>query len=58
MIQKSDRDVMATGAKAFMMQIDLTSLLLTTRDPQKKLLLEKGFKRAEREWFDRNRTRR
>jgi len=56
--EKRDRQLLETGRKAFMMQIELTNLLVTTKDEHEKMLLEKGFKKADREWFAKRQTRR
>lgn len=57
--EKRDRELLETGRKAFMMQIELTNLLITTKDEHEKMLLEKGYKKADREWFaKRQQTRR
>lgn len=49
--EKRDRELLETGRKAFMMQIELTNLLITTKDEHEKMMLEKGYKKADREWF-------
>jgi hypothetical protein len=46
-----DKELLETGRKAFMMQIELTNLLVTTKDAHEKMMLEKGYKKADREWF-------
>ena len=57
--EKRDRELLETGRKAFMMQIELTNLLVMTKDVHEKLMLEKGYKKADREWFaKRQQTRR
>lgn len=48
---------MENGRKAFMLQIELTNLLITARDARERVLLEKGFKKAEREWFAKRQVR-
>ena len=49
--EQRDRGFLERGRKAFMMQIDLTNLLITAKSEHEKLLLEKGYKKADREWF-------
>lgn len=55
--EKRDRQLLETGRKAFHMQIELTNLLVTTKDEHEKMLLEKGYKKADREWFARRQRR-
>lgn len=52
-----DRELLETGRKAFHMQIELTNLLVTTKDEHEKMLLEKGYKKADREWFAKRQPR-
>ena len=57
--EKRDRGYLERGRKAFMMQIELTNLLMTAKSDHEKMLLEKGYKKADREWFaKRQQTRR
>ena len=49
--EKRDRQLLETGRRAFMMQIELTNLLITAKNDHEKVLLEKGYKKADREWF-------
>lgn len=54
---KTAHSIRATGAKAFMLGVDLTNVLLTTKDSRAKVLLEGGYKRAQQIWAS-NRPRR
>ena len=45
--EKIDRQWLETGRKAFMMQMELSSDLMTTKDEYRKMLLEMGYKKAE-----------
>ncbi len=52
-----DRGFLERGRKAFHMQIELTNLLVTAKSDHEKMLLEKGFKKADREWFAKKQRR-
>ena len=49
--ERRDRGYLERGRKAFMMQIELTNLLITAKSEHEKMVLEKGYKKADREWF-------
>jgi hypothetical protein len=55
---KRDDALRETGRKAFTMQIELTNLLVTTKDAHEKLMLEQGYKHADRMWFAKGKPRR
>jgi hypothetical protein len=55
--ERRDRGYLERGRKAFMMQIDLTNLLVTAKSEHEKMLLEKGYKKADREWFAKRQKR-
>lgn len=52
-----DRGLLERGRKAFHMQIELTNLLVTAKSEHEKMLLEKGYKKADREWFAKKQRR-
>jgi len=55
--ERRDRGYIERGKKAFMMQIELTNLLVTAKSEHEKKLLERGYKNADREWFAKRQLR-